>query len=51
MEIYDFKNNQIITRKTKEIFGHEITSDVSSFIKSKSKIDDNYNYYIAYTLY
>ena len=48
MELYDFENNEIITRKSKEIFGNEITSDVNSFIKSKSKIDNNYNYYFAY---
>ena len=48
VELYDFENNEISTVKSSKLFKKTITSDVSSFIKSKSKIDDNYNYYISF---
>ena len=48
MELYDFEKNQIIAVKTSSIFDPNITSNVNSFIKSASTIDNNYNYYISY---
>ena len=51
MELYDFEKNEIIAAKTSSILNPNITSDVNAFIKSLSKLDDNYNYYIAYIHY
>ena len=52
MELYDFDKNEIITEKTTTIFKNDlITSSMNSFFKSKTKIDNKFNYYIAYIHY
>ena len=51
IELYDFDNNKIWFGRTTEVFGNTITSEVNTFIKSKSTIYDNYNYYVAYNYY
>ena len=48
IELYDFDNNLIITKKSSEYFGKTIISNVCSFFKAESRIDNKYNYYIAY---
>ena len=48
MELYDFDSNEIIAVKTSQIFKHNIVSDINTFIKSESKIDNVRNYYIGY---
>jgi hypothetical protein len=48
VELYDFENNQIITKKSNEYFGKNIVSNICSFFKAESRIDDKYNYYIGY---
>ena len=52
VELYDFDKNEIIIEKTSKLFNNNnITSDINTFIKSRSKKDNNYNYYIAYIHY
>jgi len=48
IELYDFDNNIIITKKSSEYFGKTIISNVCTFFKAESKINNKYNYYIAY---
>ena len=48
IELYDFDNNLIITKKSSKYFGKTIVSNVCSFFKAESRIDNKYNYYIAY---
>ena len=51
VELYDFEDNQIITKKSNKYFGKNIVSNVCSFFKAESRIDNKYNYYIAYIYY
>ena len=51
VELYDFENNQIITKLSSKYFGKNIVSNVCSFFKAESRIDDKYNYYISYIYY
>ena len=48
IELYDFDNNLIITKKSSKYFGKTIVSNVCSFFKAESRKDNKYNYYIAY---
>ena len=48
MELYDFDNNVIYYENATKLFKNAILSEVSTFIKAKSRIDNNYNYYMAY---
>ena len=48
IELYDFDNNLIIAKKTSKYFGKTIVSNVCTFFKAESRIDNKYNYYIGY---
>ena len=48
IELYDFDNNLIISKKSSKYFSKTIVSDVCTFFKAESRKDDKYNYYIAY---
>ena len=48
VELYDFENNQIITKKSNEFFDKFIVSNICSFFKAESRIGGNYNYYFGF---